>query len=342
MPRRDFSKVAFAATGDVNTIPGTVQPDGSISLPSGWGFDYERDNGAGGGTPDPLAKNIDREDMNGILNEITASIGEIQQNGVAIWVSTAAPYPINAEVRHLDKIWRSAIANNNSTPGANADWGDTGILLPGTLIKTTLVTATGTFNFDSRTKKYRLRGVGGGGAGGGSGATSAGAATSGAGGTSGSFAEGFFAVTVPSVAVTIGAGGIPANGAVAGGNGGNSTFGAVMVCPGGPGGQGGAAATIAARISAANSAQAAAPTGGNIRSIPGEAGENGVVLNSSMGGAGGSNPMGSGGNAPVATGGRDAGGMGGGGSGSNSPSNTPASQAGGAGGIGGFIVEEFS
>lgn len=127
MPRRDFSKVAFAATGDVNTIPGTVQPDGSISLPSGWGFDYERDNGAGGGTPDPLAKNIDREDMNGILNEITASVGEIQQNGFPIWVVTGAPYPLNAVVRQPsdDKNYRSTVVNNSTVPGAlGANWVD--------------------------------------------------------------------------------------------------------------------------------------------------------------------------------------------------------------------------
>lgn len=122
MPRRDFSKVAFAATGDTNVIPSTTQPDGSISLPSGWGFDYQRDNGAGGGTPDPLAKNIEREDMNGILNEVTASIGEVQQQGFPIWVPTAAPYPINAFVRYLDKNWRSTVTNNNSGPGANTDW----------------------------------------------------------------------------------------------------------------------------------------------------------------------------------------------------------------------------
>lgn len=122
MPRRDYSKVAFAATGDTNIIPTATQPDGTISLQQGWGFDYQRDNGAGGGTPDPLAKNIDREDMNGIFNEITASLGEIQQNGFAIWVSTAAPYPINAVVRHNDINYLSAVTNNNSTPGANTDW----------------------------------------------------------------------------------------------------------------------------------------------------------------------------------------------------------------------------
>lgn len=124
MPRRDYSKVAFAATGDTNVIPGTTQPDGSVSLPQGWGFDYQRDNGAGGGTPDPLAKNIDREDMNGILNEITASVGEMQQNGFPIWVASAAPYPLNAVVRQPsdEKNYRSTVTNNSVVPGAGPEW----------------------------------------------------------------------------------------------------------------------------------------------------------------------------------------------------------------------------
>lgn len=123
MPRRDFSKVAFAATGDTNSIPTATQPDGSVSLSQGYGFDYQRDNGAGGGTPDPLAKNIDREDMNGILNEITASIGEIQQNGFPEWFATAAPYPINAYVRHSNANWQSMVANNNIEPSEGApEW----------------------------------------------------------------------------------------------------------------------------------------------------------------------------------------------------------------------------
>lgn len=127
MPRRDFSKVAFAATGDTNSIPTPTQPDGSVSLQQGFTFDYQRDNGAGGGTPDPLAKNIDREDMNGILNEITASIGEIQQKGYSEWVLSAAPYPINAHVYHNALNWRSTIANNSAEPGVGAGWVNTNI-----------------------------------------------------------------------------------------------------------------------------------------------------------------------------------------------------------------------
>lgn len=122
MPRRDFTKVPFAATGDVTSIPTAVQPDGSVSMAAGFGFDYQRDNGAGGGTPDPLAKSIPRDATNGILNEITASIGEIQLNGLAIWAASAAPYPINSMVRLDDKVWRSDIDNNSSQPGTDGSW----------------------------------------------------------------------------------------------------------------------------------------------------------------------------------------------------------------------------
>ncbi|MBP3934793.1 MAG: hypothetical protein J6D44_13145 [Pseudomonas sp.] len=127
MPRRDFTKVPFAATGDVTSIPTAVQPDGSVSMTTGYGFDYQRDNGAGGGTPDPLAKSIPRDATNGILNEITASIGEIQLNGLAIWAASAAPYPINATVRHNNTNWLSTVANNSAQPGVAplVNWFDT-------------------------------------------------------------------------------------------------------------------------------------------------------------------------------------------------------------------------
>lgn len=132
MPRRDFTKVPFAATGDATSIPTAVQPDGSVSMTTGYGFDYQRDNGAGGGAPDPLAKSIPRDATNGILNEITTSIGEIQLNGLAIWAASAAPYPINATVRHNNTNWLSTVANNSAQPGVAplANWIDTTVQIP--------------------------------------------------------------------------------------------------------------------------------------------------------------------------------------------------------------------
>ena len=135
MARRQY-KTPFAATGDVVSVPDAVQPDGSVSLSQGFGFDYQRDPNT-----DPLAKVFPRDAHNGILNEITASIGEIQQQGYPIWVLAGAPYPINAVVRHTDKNWRSTIANNNDEPGVGAgtsSWVDEEVrqaseVAPGTL-----------------------------------------------------------------------------------------------------------------------------------------------------------------------------------------------------------------
>jgi hypothetical protein len=217
--------------------------------------------------------------------------------------------------------------------------------LKGQLIKSTVVSASGTFTFDSTLpigSLFRLRGVGGGGAGGGSAATSTGNLAAGAGGTSGSYAEGWFTKTAPTAAVVIGGGGVPAAGNATGGNGGVSSFGSYMSCPGGAGGSGSSqAVNTSPRISAANAGSGTLPTGGNVVAIGGEAGDNGICLNGSQGGNGGSNPLGAGGNSPVATGGRDGSGYGAGGSGGNSPSNTAASQAGGAGAPGVFIVDEY-
>lgn len=126
MARRQF-KVPFAATGDVVSVPDAVQPDGSVSLQQGYGFDYQRDPDT-----DPLAKVFPRDVHNGILNEITASIGEIQQQGYPIWVAEGAPYPVNAVVRHSGANWRSTAGNNNTVPGtAGADW-DRADILPAT------------------------------------------------------------------------------------------------------------------------------------------------------------------------------------------------------------------
>lgn len=116
MARRQF-KIPFAATGDTVSIPETTQPDGSVSMQQGYGFDYQRDP-----QTDPLAKTFPRDVHNGLLNEITASIGEIQQNGYPIWVPEGAPYPINAVVRHNDQNWKSSIANNNEEPGVGSGW----------------------------------------------------------------------------------------------------------------------------------------------------------------------------------------------------------------------------
>lgn len=244
MPRRDYSKVAFAATGDKNVIPTPVQPSGAISLQTGWTFDYQRDNGAGGGTPDPLAKNIDRQDMNGILNEVTASLGEIQQNGLPIWVSTAAPYPLGAIVRQAtdNKNYKSTATNNSTVPGAvGATWevDDIGEALTlsgpfrGVVIFRAVAGAQSWVVPAGVTKAYvKVIGGGGGGA-----VRTTNPGPSGGGG--GGIAEGMVSGLTPGspITITVGEGG---NGGGAdntnGAAGGASSFGTVMTATGGDGG----------------------------------------------------------------------------------------------------------
>lgn len=325
MPRRDYSKVAFAATGDTHVIPTPVQPDGSISLQTGWGFDYQRNNGAGGGTPDPLAKNIDRQDMNGVLNEITASVGEIQQNGNPIWASTAAPYPVNAIVRHANINYRSAIANNNSTPGANADWVDD-TFYPGRLIGIRVITATGasTYTATPGTRSVKVTLVGGGGGAGGAPLTNAGSQGLGGPGGSGATGVGYYTSGFDGATVTVGGGGLGGAG-VAGSPGSASSFGGLMVAPGGVNGTSVPSITSFVQQSAAATIS---PTGANVFSSAGNRGTIGVVLSLTAGG------IGYGGNSQLG------GNIGRGGDGQLNPASSSV-QVGNAGTAGICIIEEY-
>lgn len=118
-------KTPFANAGDKITIPSVTQADGSVSLPQGWGFDYERPREISPGVPDPDYKPVGREEMNGVLFMATQAIGEIQLQGAASWSSLGAPYPINAVVYHNSRAWLSTAATNNTEPGAvGASWID--------------------------------------------------------------------------------------------------------------------------------------------------------------------------------------------------------------------------
>lgn len=114
--------IPFATTGDRITVPDATQPDGSVSFTQGFGFDYERPN------TDPSYKPVPRDGTNGLFHDITEALGIAQRQGVSDWTVDAQPYPINALVRHTDKVWRSLVANNNVTPVEGANWTEVGAL----------------------------------------------------------------------------------------------------------------------------------------------------------------------------------------------------------------------
>jgi len=342
MPRRDFSKVAFAATGDTNSIPTATQPDGSVSIQQGFGFDYQRDNGAGGGTPDPLAKNIDREDMNGILNEITASIGEIQRNGYAEWVSSAAPYPIYATVRYNDINWGSVVANNSDTPGVGPgidSWRNLSLNLSGVVRR---ITASGVVApTTGGVKFWKVRGIAGGGGGGGCVATNSTQVAAGAGGASGSWFETILtAAQIGSgLNVIVGSGGAAGAAGGSGGTGGATSIGGVSA-PGGGGGTAGGAIATSSSAATGGGIPGGVATGATLINSDGVQGDYGLtLLGTSLSGKGASTYFGAGGrqSGPAIPGS----GHGSGGGGAGNSASSPA-RVGSAGAPGVIFIEEIT
>ena len=166
----------------------------------------------------------------------------------------------------------------------------------GGLIGVQTFTASGTYTPTPGTGKIIVRVVGGGGSGGSCTATSSSQGSAASGGGAGAYAEALLTSAFAGVAITIGAGGIPAAiGNNPGNIGGTSSFGTAVTAPGGTPGYGSPA--LAPPFLFGGTGTSAAPTGGNIVSAPGQTGEQSVALapNVVVGGIGGSSVFGAGG-----------------------------------------------
>lgn len=221
----------------------------------------------------------------------------------------------------------------------------------GRLLNTRVFTSSGTYTPTPGTKKIRVRAVGGGGGGGGVPATASGSQATAKGGESGAYVEAIITLaTTADIIVTIGTGG--AGGAVGsntGVDGGATTLGSLLTCPGGKGGEGGATSTTNFVTSDASS-QMAPTTTGTIVSAIGTCrpslGRVGLANAASVGGAGGSSMLGFGGGGGTANSAsriesvRGAGFGAGGGGGSSCVGS--AAMAGAAGTSGAIFIEEFA
>ncbi|VAC68462.1 phage tail collar domain-containing protein [Enterobacter cloacae] len=105
----------------------------------------------------------------------------------------------------------------------------------GRFIGVRVIDTSGTYTPTPGTKKIIVECAGGGGAGGGSTVTTSGDSSIGAGGSEGCYGKSLFVVLESSYMVTIGAGGAPVTGA-AGGVGGTTSFGNLLIADGGLGG----------------------------------------------------------------------------------------------------------
>ena len=206
----------------------------------------------------------------------------------------------------------------------------------GRLINITVFTSSGSFVPNAATKMLRVLALGAGGSGGYSLATAAGQTSTGSGGDAGAFGEIWVTSGIAATSVTVGAGGVGAGG-------GYSSFGSLLVCPGGaPGINGGAFIPPSQNVRTGAFLQ---PSGSGLFVIrgAGNGGLNGISLSASFaqGGAGGSTQYGSGGQGAISGIGGAGVGYGAGGGGAACLPSLGA-QAGGSGAPGVVIVEEYS
>lgn len=114
---------AFAQSGDKTEVPNTTQGDGSVSYPTGYGPDYEKNLDS-----DPEAKRIERQKMNQVFFDVTESIKLWQEQGHPMFVSAADNggaamlYRKGMKVVFNDgNLYQSLIDNNDGVPATDRD-----------------------------------------------------------------------------------------------------------------------------------------------------------------------------------------------------------------------------
>lgn len=219
----------------------------------------------------------------------------------------------------------------------------------GQLARVNVYTSNDTWTLGAAERSVVFQCAGGAGAGGGSGNTTGGAGSqgsAGAGGGAGGYAILYVTAPAASYTITIGAGGTPVSDGT-GGNGGNTTVGAILTCNGGTGG---------GRIAVTGTTSVLeGPAGGTASSgdlnMTGSQGERALVTGDAAGnyyptgGRGGSNPLGAGAAGGTSTSGDGSAntglGCGGGGGGTASALGPGTAHAGGAGAPGCVIAYTY-
>jgi hypothetical protein len=367
--------VPFATSGDKSVTPDATALDGSISYSQGWPSAYQLPD------TDPNYRPVGRQEMNGVLFDVTGAIAELQTLGFPEWVAVGGlvpPYVINAYVRHNDIVYKSVIANNSSVPGANSDWLEVvsvvqstetiaGIMEIATLaevqagaddlravtakklrdagfvrsVKTQTLTASGTYVPSPGMLFCIIEIVGGGGGGGGC-TGGSGTSSTGGGGQGGAFSRKLYTAAQIGASRAVTIGSAGLAGN-AGANGGNGgdTIVASLITV--TGGQGGlfGSAGGVIALSGSGGSTGADPTGGDVN-VPGQIGDVGFIMGTTNGGK-----SGYGGGSPFGpvtpSGGPvQAGRPGRGrGTGGSGGACTSVSQVGGPGTAGLFVVTEF-
>ena len=126
--KQKFYKTPFAENGDKAEIAEKTTSDGTVSYQEGWSVDYQRDMEI-----DKNAKAVERDVMNGILNDITSNIRQYQTMAFPEFITsedndgTPFLYTAGTVVSYRQnetedfKNYVSLVDNNNSTPGEDSE-----------------------------------------------------------------------------------------------------------------------------------------------------------------------------------------------------------------------------
>lgn len=126
--KQKFYKTPFAENGDKADIAEKTTSDGTVSYQEGWSVDYQQDMEI-----DKNAKAVERDVMNGILNDITSNIRQYQTMAFPEFITsedndgTPFLYTAGTVVSYRQnetedfKNYVSLVDNNNSTPGEDSE-----------------------------------------------------------------------------------------------------------------------------------------------------------------------------------------------------------------------------
>ena len=126
--KQKFYKTPFAENGDKADIAEKATSDGTVSYQEGWSVDYQRDMEI-----DKNAKAVERDVMNGILNDITSNIRQYQTMAFPEFITsedndgTPFLYTAGTVISYRQnetedfKNYVSLVDNNNSTPGEDSE-----------------------------------------------------------------------------------------------------------------------------------------------------------------------------------------------------------------------------
>lgn len=278
-------------------------------------------------------------------NRQDQGIAHILQHGISVWDNLTEYQAGKSYVQGSDGlIYRAKLTHTNVNPVTDVSQTNWSSFSAGRLIGVQTFTSSGTYTPTPGMTTCIVEGVGGGGAGGGAPVTISGNVGFGAGGHAGAYGKGQFttAQVGASQTITIGLGGVATTNA--GGNGGQTSFGSLMLLPGGAGGP--SAGNTAPPLSAGNgNVPAVASTGANMIRGAGAISSIGLAVSVSVGysGAGANSPFGSGGGSVNNTAaGQQASGLGSGGSGGMALSANGTARLGGNGAPGFILILEFA